>query len=177
MMQGNRAAVIIVSIGVLKGVKVMATAVAASATASPQVSKAVQTNVLHKALACICCAMAFMPVWCVADSIGEVVPANLYGSWTSRMDCSNPDFVFQANTVEYSYDADGRREHYRFGHPSYESQGHREILVDVHEPHGLSGTTSDTGFVVHVLDVDHLAILRGGKKKVANIDLSRCKDR
>jgi hypothetical protein len=62
------------------------------------------------------------------------------GSWTSKNDCSNPDFVFQAITVDYSSDGDWRREHSRFSHPSYESQGHREVLVDVHKPHSLSGT-------------------------------------
>jgi hypothetical protein len=139
------------------------------------VSKTVAT--LHKALAFVGCAIAFTPVACVADSGDVIGAADLYGSWTSGTDCSNPDFVFQANTIEYSYEGDGRREHYRFGHPSYESRGHGEVLVDVHEPHGLSGTVSETGFVVRVVDVDHVAILRGGKKKVANIDLSRCKDR
>ena len=141
------------------------------------VSKSLQNNMLQRALACICCAIVFAPVWCVADSSDNVGPADLNGSWTSKMDCSNPDFIFRANTVDYSYDGDGRREHHRFSHASYESQGHQEVLVDVHEPHGLSGTTSETGFVVRVLDVDHLSIVRGGKKKVASIDLSRCKDR
>jgi hypothetical protein len=136
-----------------------------------------QNSKLHKALAWLCCAIAFAPVSCVADSSDQVGPVNLYGSWTSRMNCSNPDFVFQASVVEYSYDADGQREHYRFSHLSYESQGHREVLVNVHEPHGLSGTVSETAFVVRVLDMDHLAVLRGGKKKAANIDLSRCKAR
>ena len=98
----------------------------------------------------------------------------LIGMWTSRGDCANPDFVFKVAEVQYSYDADGIRQQHGFKSATYEDAKEASIFVELHEPHGLSGARSNTGFEIRRVDDKHVFIVRGGKKKALDIPLSRC---